>query len=155
VQIVKHSAKIVHHVIILIANHSQAEGFKISISLLIILDLLGVGMAVSVYFNDERSFWAIEVYDIGPNAMLPTELEPVKVSCTQFQPQAPSRTCHVGAQPPPETEKAGLSLFGSRHEALPSWRLLPLLSSPYKGEEVFRRQTADTYPRFPAFLNRS
>ena len=39
-------------------------------------------MTVAVYFNDERLFRAIEVSNVWPDTMLPTKLEPLKLSCS-------------------------------------------------------------------------
>jgi len=74
----------VHHVIILIANDVQAERLEISIALSIAQDLFGVSMTITVQFNDERLFRAIEIYDVRTNAMLPTKLEVMKLSRAQF-----------------------------------------------------------------------
>lgn len=61
----------------------QAEGLKISVTQLILWYLISIGMTGAVYFNDERPFRAIEVHNVWPNAMLPTELEPLKLSRSQ------------------------------------------------------------------------
>ena len=50
--------------------------------MLILQYLISIGMTVAVYFNDERLFRAIEVHNVSPNAMLPTKLEPLKLSCS-------------------------------------------------------------------------
>ena len=39
-------------------------------------------MAVAVYFNDKRLFWALEVHNVWPDAMLPAKLESLKLSCS-------------------------------------------------------------------------
>lgn len=40
-------------------------------------------MTVAVYFNDERLFGAIEVYNVWSDAMLSTKLESLKLSRSQ------------------------------------------------------------------------
>ena len=62
----------------------QAECLEVCVTLLILYYLIGVGMTVAVYFNDERLFQAIKVHDVWPNAMLPTKIESLKLSCPQF-----------------------------------------------------------------------
>ena len=60
----------------------KAEGLKISVTQLILQYLISIGMTVAVYFNDERLFRAIEVSNVWPDTMLPTKLEPLKLSCS-------------------------------------------------------------------------
>lgn len=62
----------------------QPERPKISISLPIAHDLFGIPMTITVQFNNKRLFRAIEIYDVWPNAMLPTELELMKLSRAQL-----------------------------------------------------------------------
>ncbi|MEC4890614.1 MAG: hypothetical protein RI101_11185 [Nitrospira sp.] len=71
---------------VLIANDLQPERLKIAIALLIFLNLLGIGMIVPVDFDDERLFWAEEVYNVWANPMLTSELEPLNLSCPQLPP---------------------------------------------------------------------
>ena len=87
-------------------------------------------MTVAVYFNDERLFRAIEVHNVWPDAMLPTKFEPPKLSGSQLCPQSSFRSGHVRTKSAFKIEIAGLSSYGSGHEPL------PLLASPYKGEET-------------------
>jgi hypothetical protein len=58
----------------------KAEGLKVSVTQLILRNLISIGMTVAVYFNDERLFRAIEVHNVWSDAMLPTKLEPLKLS---------------------------------------------------------------------------
>jgi len=60
----------------------KAEGLKLSVTQLILQYLISIGMTVAVYFDDERLFRAIEVHNVWPDAMLPTKLEPLKLSCS-------------------------------------------------------------------------
>ena len=60
----------------------KAEVLKISVTQLILHYLISIGMTVAVYFNDERLFRAIEVHNVWPDPMLPTKLEPLKLSCS-------------------------------------------------------------------------
>jgi hypothetical protein len=60
----------------------KPDGLKLSVTMLILQYLISIGMTVAVYFNDERLFRAIEVHNVWPNAMLPTKLEPLKLSCS-------------------------------------------------------------------------
>jgi len=60
----------------------KAEGLKLSVTQLILQYLISIGMTVAVYFNDERLFRAIEVRNVWPDTMLPTKLEPLKLSCS-------------------------------------------------------------------------
>lgn len=58
----------------------KAERLKVSVTQLILRYLISIGMTVAVYFNDEKLFRAIEIHNIWPYAMLPTKLEPLKLS---------------------------------------------------------------------------
>ena len=60
----------------------KVEGLKISVTQLILQYLISIGMTVGVYFNDERLFRAIEVHNVWPDAVLPTKLESLKLSCS-------------------------------------------------------------------------
>jgi len=60
----------------------KAVGLKISVTQLILQYLISIGMTVAVYFNDERLFRAIKVHNVWPDAMLPTKLEHLKLSCS-------------------------------------------------------------------------
>ncbi len=60
----------------------KAEVLKISVTQLILQYLISIGMTVAVYFNDERLFQAIEVHNVWTDPMLPTKLEPLKLSCS-------------------------------------------------------------------------
>lgn len=82
-------------------------------------------MTVAVYFSNERLFRTIEVHDVPPNPMLPTELEPVKLPCSQSRPQPLLWAGHIRTKPACEIEIAGLSSLSSGHDALP---LLPPLT---------------------------
>jgi hypothetical protein len=61
----------------------KPDGLKLSVTMLILQYLISIGMTVAVYFNDERLFWAIEVHNVWPDVMLPTKLEPLKLSRSQ------------------------------------------------------------------------
>jgi hypothetical protein len=76
--------------------------------LLVLYDLSSIGMAVAVYFNDERLFRTIEVYNVCSDAMLPTKFEPLKLSRSQLGPQPYLRAGHVGTKPTLEIEVVGL-----------------------------------------------
>jgi hypothetical protein len=60
----------------------KAKRLKILLALPVLQYLISIGMTVAVYFNDERLFRAIEVHNVWPDAMLPTKLEPLKLSCS-------------------------------------------------------------------------
>jgi hypothetical protein len=60
----------------------KAKRLKILLALPVLQYLISIGMTVAVYFNDERPFRAIEVHNVWPDAMLPTKLEPLKLSCS-------------------------------------------------------------------------
>jgi hypothetical protein len=60
----------------------KAKRLKILLALPVLQYLICIGMTVAVYFNDERLFRAIEVHNVWPDAMLPTKLEPLKLSCS-------------------------------------------------------------------------
>jgi len=53
---------------------------KIAITLLILQKLLNAGMTISVDFKNERPFRTIEVHNVWPDAMLPSELKALKLA---------------------------------------------------------------------------
>jgi len=54
---------------------------KISVTQLILQNLISIGMTVAVYFNDKKLLRAIEVHNVWSDAMLPTKLEPLELPC--------------------------------------------------------------------------
>lgn len=74
--------QVLQDIVVNVSNHEEAEGLKISVPQLILHDLIIVAMTSTVYLNDERLFRAVEVHNVWPDAMLPTRLEPLKVSCS-------------------------------------------------------------------------
>lgn len=72
--------QVLQDIVVNVSNHEEAEGLKISVPQLILHDLIIVAMTSTVYLNDERLFRAVEVHNVWPDAMLPTRLEPLKVS---------------------------------------------------------------------------
>jgi hypothetical protein len=129
-QILEYSIEILHNVIIRITNDSKTDGLKISVTTSVLLSLFTISMTITVDFDDERLFRTIEVHDMRTDAMLPTELDPLQLPRSQSRPQSLLRPSHIGAKSAFEIEMACLSSCGgSGHVAL------PLLASPYKGEE--------------------
>jgi|GWRWMinimDraft_10_1066017.scaffolds.fasta_scaffold76939_1 hypothetical protein len=74
--------QILQDIVVDVSNHLKAKGLKISVTQLILWYLISTGMTIAVYFNHKRLLRAKEVHNVWPDAMLPTKLESLKLSCS-------------------------------------------------------------------------
>jgi hypothetical protein len=81
-QIFQNPVQVLHNIVVDVSNYAKAKRLHIGLALLILHDLISIGMTVAVYLDDERLFRAIEVHNVWPNAVLPSKLEPLKLSCS-------------------------------------------------------------------------
>jgi hypothetical protein len=66
---------------------AQLMGYQESVTVPVIVPLLGVIMDSSIQFNHKTKFGTVEIQDIAAELVLPSELQPQEFSTPQLLPQ--------------------------------------------------------------------
>ena len=89
-----HTIKILHDIIIPVAQNSKTLGFQICCALSV--RLLLIRMMTTVEFDDDQSLRATKIHNIWTDRMLPSEFQALKLPRSKALPQ---QTLHIGLIP--------------------------------------------------------